>query len=358
MADIKAKIIEALDILRRRDLADKKKWEALAYKKAIEELRVLEGPITSLDDIKGIKGIGTKITAKVAEILDTGVLAAAEKAKGEFQLDAADVLGEVYGIGPAKAKALIADGIKTIAQLRAAVAKDPKLLNEKQKIGLKYYEDILERIPREELKRHEKLLLGNLDKNMRGIVVGSYRRGAETSGDIDVLITMNEGIDQKAAFAAYIKRLVDSGYMIEILSQGDQKCLSVTRLEAGLGARRLDLLVVPNEQYPYALLYFTGSGDFNIAFRKHALSLGYTLNEHEMKPTGKVAGVSEVPPLRFEAEIFAFLGLKYKEPNQRINARSVQELSENTKEKVAKVKRTRKLTKAEKAEKGKAGSKA
>jgi DNA polymerase beta len=180
---------------------------------------------------------------------------------------------------------------------------------------------------------------------MKGIVVGSYRRGAESSGDIDVLITMNEGIDQKAAFASYIKRIVDSGYMIEILSQGDQKCLSVVRLSDGLKARRLDLLVVPNEQFPYALLYFTGSGDFNIAFRKHALSLGYTLNEHEMKPTGKVASALPVPEFRYEAEIFGFLGLKYKEPNQRIGAASVQELSDNTKAKVVAVKKTRKSKK-------------
>lgn len=344
MSDFKQKIIDALDILRRRDLADKKVWEPRAYKKAIEQLRITDKPITSLDDIKGISGIGEKITKKVAEILETGGLAAAEKAKGEFQLNAVDVLTGVYGIGPAKAKTLIADGIKTIADLRAALEKNPKLLNEKQKIGLVYYEDILERIPRSELKEHEKLLLGNLDNDMKGIVVGSYRRGAETSGDIDVLITMNEGIDQKAAFASYIKRIVDTGYMVEILSQGDQKCLSVVKLP-GLRARRLDLLVVPNEQFPYALLYFTGSGDFNIAFRKHALSLGYTLNEHEMKPTGKVLAAGHVPQFRFEAEIFAFLGLKYKEPNQRIGAASVQELSDNTKAKVAAVKKTRKSKK-------------
>jgi len=345
MSDIKQKIIDALEILKRRDTLAKEFFKVKAYKKAIDELKVLNKPVLSIDDIKGIPGIGEKITKKVVEILETGGLAAAEKAKDDFQLNALDTLSEVYGIGPAKAKALISGGIKTIAELRAASAKDPKLLNEKQKIGLVYYEDILERIPRSELREHEKLLLGNLDSDMKGIVVGSYRRGAESSGDIDVLITMNEGIDQKAAFASYIKRIVDSGYMIEILSQGDQKCLSVVRLADGMKARRLDLLVVPNEQFPYALLYFTGSGDFNIAFRKHALRLGYTLNEHEMKPTGKVAGANPVPLFRYEAEIFGFLGLKYKEPNQRIGAASVEELSENTKAKVAAVKKTRKSKK-------------
>ena len=91
-------------------------------------------------------------------------------------------------------------------------------------------------------------------------------------------------------------------------------------------SRRLDLLVIPAEQFPCALLYFTGSGDFNVAFRKHALKLGYTLNEHEMKLTGKIPDAKPVPKFKFEADIFTFLGLEYKEPQERIGASSVVEL--------------------------------
>jgi hypothetical protein len=64
-----------------------------------------------------------------------------------------------------------------------------------------------------------------------------------------------------------------------------------------------------------------------------------------MKPTGKIAGVAVVPAFKYEAEIFGFLGLKYKEPNQRIGVTSVQELSANTKAKVAEVKKARKTLK-------------
>ena len=343
MDDIKTKIIDALDILRRRDLGAKEFFKAKAYKKAIDELKIFDKPITKVSDLDGVPGIGAKIRVKIVEILETGELAAAVKAKNEYQLNTVDLLSGVYGIGAVKAKQLISGGIKSISELREASKADPKLLNEKQKIGLQYYEDILERIPREEMKLHEKLLLDNLDDSMKGVVVGSYRRGQDSSGDIDVLITMNPGIDQKKAFAAYIKRLRESGYMIEVLSQGDQKCLSVVKLSEK--ARRLDLLVVPNKQFPYALLYFTGSGDFNIAFRKRALKMGYTLNEHEMKPTGKVEGIPSVPLFRYEAEIFAFLSIKYKEPHQRLGSASVEDLSENTKKKVAEMKKTRKAKK-------------
>ena len=358
MSSFKEKIIEALTVLQKRDKAAAMQllgqektqafFKARAYGKAIDELRVLTKPIETLSDIDGVPGVGEKIRKKIAEILETGELKAAEAAKADLQLDVSDVLHGVYGIGDVKAKSLIASGIKTIDGLRKAVAADPDLLNEKQKIGLMYYEDINSRIPRSEMMKHEKLLLGELYENQTGIVVGSYRRGQESSGDIDVLITMDPGSDQKTAFALYIKDLKEKGYMIEVLSQGDQKCLSVVRLAPGEKARRLDLLVIPSHMFPFALLYFTGSGDFNVAFRKHALKLGYTLNEHEMKLTGKVADAKPVPPMKFEAEIFAFLGLKYKEPNQRLGASSVELLSENTKQKVAAVKKKRTLKAAKK----------
>jgi len=327
MADIKSKIIDALTTLQSRDKAEKKIFQARAYAKAIDEIKALTTPITKINDTKGIPGIGDGIRKKIAEILETGGLKAAETAREEFQLNAVQLLTGVYGIGPVKAKELIESGIKNISQLREESEKDPKLLNKNQKIGLKYYEDILKRIPRAEMQKHEEVLLEELLEGQEGSVVGSFRRGAESSGDIDFLIRMKPGIDQNALFAEYINDLKESGYMIEVLSEGHQKCLAVVRLGDGV-ARRLDLLVIPAEQFPYALLYFTGSGDFNVAFRKHALKLGYTLNEHEMKLTGTVDS-KPVPAMETEADIFAFLGLKYKEPSERVGASSLEEVKRN-----------------------------
>lgn len=348
MSDIKAKIIDALGALLKRETLNKAFFKVKAYKKVIEELKISVKPITKIEDMDSIPGVGEKIRKKVEEILATGGLAAAEKAKEDLSLNAVEILTGVYGIGAVKAKELIGLGIKTIAQLREAVAKDPKVLNEKQKIGMQYYEDILKRIPRTEMRQHEKLLLGELLEGMNGTVVGSYRRGAKDSGDIDVLITMEDKTPKQraAAFHEYVDKLKASGYMSEVLSEGDQKCLSIVKLEPMDTSRRLDLLLLPTVQFPYALLYFTGSGDFNVAFRKHALSLGYTLNEHEMKLTGK-AGVEAkpVPAFKHEAEIFAFLGLKYKEPAKRTGAGAVELLGENVKAKVAAVKGTRKAKK-------------
>ena len=324
---MKAKIIDAFTVLQQRDAAAKpESWQfkVRAYKKVIEQLRATEKPVTTVEDLDDIDGVGIKMRKKVQEILATGELAAAEKAKESMDLGPIEILKGVHGIGDAKAKDLIAAGIKTIAQLRTAAKAKPKLLNKTQTTGLEYYDDIMKRIPRAELESHEALLLGELPAGMKGTVVGSYRRGAQSSGDIDVLLSMDApDAERTKAFHAYVKKLKEKSYMVEELSKGSQKNLSIVRLTPESTARRLDLLVIPVEQLPYALLYFTGSQDFNVGFRKEALKKGYTLNEHEMKVTGKVAGAKAVPPFTTEEEVFAFLGIEYKAPKDRTGSGAV-----------------------------------
>lgn len=332
MSSIKAKIIDAFTVLQQRDAAEKgpvSQFKVRAYKKVIEQLRATEKAITKLEDLDDIDGVGVKMRKKVEEILATGELAAAEKAKGALDLGPREVLKGVHGIGDAKAKELITAGIKTIAQLRTAAAANKKLLSKTQTIGLQYYDDIMKRIPRAELEQHEALLLKELPAGMKGTVVGSYRRGAESSGDIDVLITMDAPeAERTKAFHAYVKALREKPYIVEELSKGDQKNLSIVQLTPESTARRLDLLVIPVDQLPYALLYFTGSQEFNVGFRKHALKQGYTLNEHGMKLTGKVEGAKAVPPLATEEDVFAFLGLAYKAPQERTGSGAVKPAEE------------------------------
>jgi DNA polymerase/3'-5' exonuclease PolX len=312
--DQKNQIIESLDILRKRDVAAKQPFKAKAYEKVIRQLRDYKGTICTIDDLAGVAGIGEKIHAKIVEILETGVLASAERVRASGSLDALDIFQGIYGVGPAKASALVGAGIKTIADLRAAVLVDPKLLNDNQKIGLAYYEDLLERIPRSEMEQHE-TILQNMNSVFTLEIVGSYRRGAASSGDIDVLLRVPPSMSQTDAqkhFAAYIERLQSTLYIDEILAQGPKKCMAISSIDK---ARRLDLLLTPADEYAYALLYFTGSDKFNVAFRSHALSRGYTLNEHTMM--GVESGCTV--PAETEADIFAALGLRYIAPTERVD---------------------------------------
>jgi DNA polymerase/3'-5' exonuclease PolX len=80
------------------------------------------------------------------------------------------------------------------------------------------------------------------------------------------------------------------------------------------------LLFTPQAEYAYSILYFTGSDAFNVAFRSHALTRGYTLNEHTLKPT---AEKPLPPPMLTEEAIFTFLGLHYVAPENRKGAESL-----------------------------------
>jgi len=324
MADYKEIIIKELDTLRRADIARRELFSAKAYAKVIEQLRAMSTPIQNINDVKGVAGVGKNIKLKIQEILETGSLKAATEARKETNLESLEILQGIHGVGPVKAKQLVeTKGIKTIADLRKTLAGDPDLLNDVQKMGLKYYEDAIERIPRQEMAMHEALILTALDPRFTGVVVGSYRRGAENSGDIDVLLMLSDTLSKKEQgqlFLDMIQLLKESDYIVDTLAQGPKKFLGYVRLE-GEKARRLDLLMTPEEEFAYAILYFTGSQNFNVAFRSYALEKGYTLNEHTLKPVKE--GVPSVPPMKTEEDIFAFLGLEYVEPEQRIGEKNI-----------------------------------
>ncbi len=324
MADYKDIIIKELDTLRRADIARREHFSAKAYAKVIEQLRAMSTPIQSINDVKGVAGVGKNIKLKIQEILETGSLKAATEARKETNLESLEILQGIHGVGPVKAKQLVeTKGIKTIADLRKTLAGDSDLLNDVQKMGLKYYEDAIERIPRQEMAMHEALILTALDPRFTGVVVGSYRRGAVSSGDIDVLLMLPDTLSKKEQgqlFLDTIQMLKESDYIVDTLAQGPKKFLGYVRLE-GEKARRLDLLMTPEEEFAYAILYFTGSQNFNVAFRSYALEKGYTLNEHTLKPVKE--GVPPVPPMKTEEDIFAFLGLEYVEPEQRIGEKNI-----------------------------------
>jgi DNA polymerase beta len=323
--DHKKVIIDSLEILRKRDTANKEVFSARAYAKVIAQLKTHELPITTYEDLKGIKGIGAKMEKKIKEILETGVLESAQKAKEAYNIDALEALQNIYGVGPAAATALVKAGITSITQLREAIKENPKLLNDKQKIGLKYYEDLLKRIPRDEMVEHHRIIEDLKPDTMADYeieIVGSYRREADTSGDVDVLIRVPNDINSKTAkknLALYVKALEEAGYIKEILALGEHKCMAISKTD--VVARRLDLLMTPDEEYAYALLYFTGSDRFNVAFRQYALDKGYSLNEHTLT---KVRDDNIDPPyMKSEKDIFKFIGLRYIEPSKRIDSKQI-----------------------------------
>ena len=300
MTDYKQLLIHNLEILRDNAKVEGGVFQARAYDKVIKNLQLIKTPITSYKDVDNIEGAGKNIKLKIKEIIETGNLKVVDNILSNT--DIRNELLNIYGIGPAKAKNLVEEHkIKSIEDLRNKSSKDAKLLTDSQKIGLLCYEDLLERIPREEMLLHERIL--NLSKE-KGEIVGSFRRNENSSGDIDVMLNM----DLKE-FQNFTSTLVEKEYIIYILANGPKKMLAICRLNGSSKYRRIDLIRNSPKEYPYMKLYFTGTKEFNVEFRQHCLNLGLSLNEHSFTP--------RVEGLKTEEDIFTHVGLKYVSPENR-----------------------------------------
>lgn len=329
--DYKPAIIDALRVLEARDRADKKPFSVRAYATVLRHLEAHAAPIRTLAEIPVFQGVGEKIKKKMEEIVSTGRLESAERAKADYPLEALALFESIYGIGPVKARELVDMGLRTIIDLRIQLHLRPDLLHEKQKAGLAYYEDLVTRIPREEMMEHEayisKIVKEVCDFMGKGVeivptIVGSYRRGAETSGDIDVLLRVPSAwsvAESRDYLHRLVKTLDKADYIEYVLALGDRKAMGIARLpdrgKKEYKARRVDFLITPEHEYACALLYFTGSDMFNVAFRQHALQRGYTLNEHELTSMGSAPAP---PAFHTEEDIFRFLSLQYVEPSKRV----------------------------------------
>ena len=151
-------------------------------------------------------------------------------------------------------------------------------------------------------------------------IVGSYRRGAQSSGDIDVIITSNS----PRVFTTFIDNLIKEKIILHVLSRGPTKCLVVAKIPSSNVARRVDFLYTNPEEFPFAILYFTGSKIFNTVMRHIALEKGYTMNEHCIyNMEAKKKGEKVQHTFTSEEDIFNFLGLEYKTPIERTDGRAV-----------------------------------
>jgi DNA polymerase beta len=284
----------------------------------------------------GIKN-PTKILAKIMDLHiqiknGTPVNEAIMTEVAEFQESpaaaAVELFSKIYAVGPAKIKELIEKRqIYTIENLQKAVVTEPKLLNAKQKLGLKYYIDLNTRIPRAEITKFkklvEKIIKTKFDNKIDMTIAGSYRRGVATSGDMDMLISSCHY--ENEALPLILKELEESGLVKEVLAKGKKKFMGLVQFE-GKPVRHLDIVETSQKDYPFAMLYFTGSGPFNIQMRKHALDLGYSINEYNMtlksdkkKEVPKSEIIKRIGKEEFETEndIFDFVGIPYRVPKKR-----------------------------------------
>jgi len=310
-------------------------FRAKAYQKAQESIMTFTDDITNPKiQLKGLSGIGETILAKFEEYIKTGTLAILEKERN----NPVNLFTQIHGIGPKKAQELVNLDITTIEQLKKSSVK----LNDIQKLGLKYYEDINTRIPREEIDDFYVLFNILFDEyappGSKFDIVGSYRRGLSNSGDIDVIISNDH--NDSSVLNTILDELVNNNIILEFLSRGKIKSMVIAKTNPNkldLPARRIDFLYSPPDEFAFAHLYFTGSKIFNTVVRQKALNMGYTLNEHGlcyMTKNGKGDKLTQHFP--DEKSILNFLEINYIEPEKRIDFKSVRFLKKIASEKIVK----------------------
>jgi DNA polymerase IV len=305
-------------------------WRTLGYRKAVTTLRKQTKRIATKEEAIKLPGIGARLAEKIEEIALTNRLRRLENAKDDSTDKVLSLFLGVYGVGPKLANKWIQNGHQTLDDV---VQKEK--LSENQRIGVEHYEDFQSRIPREEVTKHGELVrveLKKLDPKVQVTVGGSYRRGAEDSGDIDLIITKEGASNHEMAgivFNQLIPKLERMGFITAKLATGSyggdksSKMHGCSVLPGSTVWRRIDFLLVPWNEVGAALIYFTGNDIFNRSLRLLARKKGMRLNQcglfrnvHRDKAMKKM-NEGEMLESHSEKRIFAILGVPWRPPQDR-----------------------------------------
>lgn len=285
-------------------------------KNALDIITKYPKEIKSGKDLAHIDGIGKGTVKRIDEILETNKLSEIVSTDENDKLsNAVEELSKVHGIGQKKAYELVTKyGIKSIDELERAYNDGKIGLNNIILTGLKYHKIYQQHIPRQEIDKIKIYLKSKIKDDMSLTICGSYRRKSDYSNDIDVLLTSK--IFDTQNLLNFVDSLKKDKFIIDDLTDKDYKIKYMGYCKYKLNPiRRIDIRYVPLESYATALLYFTGSGNFNRKMRSIAEQLGYLLNEYglyKLKNNQKIKVNT-----RTEKDVFDKLNMEYLSPEKR-----------------------------------------
>ena len=316
-ADVADALDELADV---SEILGEQGFRVLAYRRAATRIRETGASVAELalqGSAKELPGIGATIEAKIVEMTETGSMSALEKRRAEVPAEVRQFL-RLPGLGPKTAARIWQElGVTTLDELRQAA--EQQRVRGLQGLGAKSEERILEALAKGFGPEPERRgLLGVGLPVVREVVdalrahpaavevsgAGSVRRGRETFRDLDVIATATDA-------TALITHFVTLPWVLEIAARGDTKATVVTK--QGL---RIDLRVVPPEDYGSLLQHFTGSKDHNIALRAEAQRRGLSISEYGVT----VVETGEVHRFADEDGLYRFLGYEPIPPELRENA--------------------------------------
>jgi len=326
-------------------------WRTMAYRRAISTLRRETTRIMTAEEAYRLPSIGSRLAAKIEEIVTTNALRRLDYAREEPLDKVLSTFLGIYGVGTNVANRWVAQGLRTLEDL---LARPPPDLTPNQRLGVEHYDDLNARIPRTEVT-----LLGacvrreaaRIDPGVEILIGGSYRRGSQSSGDIDIIVT-KKGTTSAGDLVAFLEELLgvltDKGFLVATLAALHSTrrpskdgpgskwhgCCILPESEygkfgkEGVGRkkrvwRRIDFLLVPETEYGAALIYFTGNDIFNRSMRLLASKKGMRLNQRGLYrevmrgPSRAKVTEGELVEGRDEKRIFEILGVKWREPWER-----------------------------------------
>jgi len=300
-----------------------------SYRRAAEVIEGLPQQVSGLIDepkkLLEIPGIGKGMAANIQELCRSGKLGPHQDLLVKYRPSMLELL-KIQGLGP-KTIALLwsAFQVSDLASVEK-LAREGKLrtlprLSEKseQKIlkAIEDYRRISGRFLLDEADRTAQKLTEHL-RHIKGIEkitpAGSLRRGRETVGDLDVLITGPCCVDDEQR-AGLIEEILRFPGIVEVLAKGDNKVSF--KLRSGM---QVDVRTLPPESYGAAMQYFTGSKNHNVSLRQRALKMGFTLSEYglfRLDNNKRVAGATE-------DEIYGKLKLDCIPPELRENCGEIE----------------------------------
>jgi DNA polymerase (family 10) len=276
--------------------------------------------------VTDIPGIGKGLAHVLSEIAQRGSFERRDEMLGRYPASVLELL-KIQGLGP-KSIALLYEhhGVKTVDDLER-ICREQKL-RELPRMGTKLEEKVLRGIESYRKSAGRFLisfgtriadeLMGEF-KSLSGIdrveAAGSLRRGRETIGDLDILVTGPQA-------ASALTHIISHPKTQDVLGQGVNKASVLF----GLERLQVDVRALPHESFGAALQYFTGSKDHNVVLRTNALKLGLTLNEYGLFTVGanqRVAGEDE-------EEIYRRLGYSWIPPELRENSGELEAAAQGT----------------------------
>ncbi len=297
-----------------------------SYEKAAELIDGLPESVASLvndpEKLTQLPGIGDRMAEHLKEIVETGDYGLRKKLLKKYPATILDLL-QLQSLGPKKVaflwKTFKAGTVGDVEKLaKAGKLRDLAGFGEKSEQNIlkavEVFKKTTGRFHIHDAESAAVAIVAHIQKAGKAAEsitpAGSLRRGKETVGDLDLLVTLADGHTSQKHVDALAKHILEFPGIEQTLAHGENKVSF--NLENGL---QVDVRLLEKENFGAALLYFTGSKEHNVALRGRANDVGYTLNEYALatlKGERRVAG-------RTEEEIYAKLKLDYIPPELREN---------------------------------------